>query len=115
MKKIPVLILIIFCTSAIYAQSTFDLVKKDVEKAKAFLNEGNLKEAYKMFDTAIRQSKTKQYKEGHPDAFTLIGDAYLTCSAPDIKMAFNVYKSACEMDKKYCDKLKDPIFDVLKK
>lgn len=115
MKKILVLMALFFCISHSKAQSNLDLVKKDVEKAKALLNEGNLKEASKMFDAAIRQSKTKQYKEGHPAAFILIGDAYLTCNSPNLNAAFQCYSTACAMDKNYCAKVNDPVFDALRK
>jgi TPR repeat protein len=106
MKKIQFLIAILFFISTI--------IKKDVESGKAFLNNQNRKEAHKMFDSAIRQSKTKKYKEGHPDAFLLIGDAYLTCISPNIEAAFQFFSSACKMDSQYCDKLNDPIFSKIK-
>ena len=115
MKKIPVLVLLLFYTSAVYAQSAFELVKKDVDIGKNFLNEGKPKEAQKMFDWAIRRSKTKKYREGHPDTFILIGDAYLTCNSPNPDKAFLIYYAACGIDKKYCNKTEDPIFDAVKK
>jgi hypothetical protein len=114
MKKIQFLIAILFFISTIKAQTALDLIKKDVESGKAFLNNQNRKEAHKMFDSAIRQSKTKKYKEGHPDAFLLIGDAYLTCISPNIEAAFQFFSSACKMDSQYCDKLNDPIFSKIK-
>jgi hypothetical protein len=115
MKKIQILAIILFYIGTIKAQSTLDLIKKDVEIGKAFLNNQNRKEAQKMFDNAIRRSKTKQYKEGHPKTFILIGEAYLTCNSPNIEAAFQIFSSACRIDSQYCDKLNEPIFSAIKK
>jgi hypothetical protein len=115
MKKIQILVTLLFFIGTIKAQSAFNLVKEDVESGKAFLNNQNRKEAQKMFDKAIRQSKTKKYREGHPDVFMLIGDAYLTCNSPNLTMAYFTFRRACEIDNKYCDKLQYPIFDGVKK
>jgi hypothetical protein len=120
MKKIQILTTLIFfvCTLSVKAQSVLDKAKEKVEEGKYFLDNGNQKEALKVFDNAIRLSRAKPYKEGHPDIFMLVGDAFLNCPTANIEIAFAFYVRARDIEprnKKYWEKLSNPIFDQLKK
>lgn len=69
-------------------------------QGKSFLDAGNMKDAQKMFEKAIRGSRTKAYKEGHPDMYALVGDAYLSCQKPNNQEAVAKFTSARDIEPK---------------
>lgn len=69
-----------------------------VGMGKLLLDKKNEKEALKTFDSAVRSSKMKKYKEGHPDVYMLIGDAYLNCTQKNIDQAVASYTRARDID-----------------
>jgi tetratricopeptide (TPR) repeat protein len=71
-----------------------------VGMGKLLLDRKNDKEALKTFDAAIRSSKAKPYKEGHPDILMLIGDAYLNCTRKNIEQAVANYTRARDIEPK---------------
>jgi tetratricopeptide (TPR) repeat protein len=81
-----------------------------VGMGKLLLDAKNGKEAVKTFDQAIRESKQKKFKEGHPDIYMLIGDAYSNCTQKNFDQAVSNYTRAREIDPKnglYCLRLGD--------
>jgi tetratricopeptide (TPR) repeat protein len=54
-----------------------------VGMGKLLLDAKNDKEAVKTFDAAIRNSKEKRFKEGHPETYSLIGESYLNGRYPN--------------------------------
>lgn len=69
-----------------------------VGMGKLLLDAKNGKEALKTFDQAIRSSRVKKFKEGHPDVMMLVGDAYMNCTQPNYEQAVAYYKRAREID-----------------
>ena len=69
-----------------------------VGMGKLLLDAQNGKEALKTFDSAIRDSKKKPYKEGHPEIFSLIGDAYLYSLNPNPEQAVAYYSRARDVE-----------------
>lgn len=69
-------------------------------QGKALLDAGNLKDAQRLFEKAIKNSRTKGYKEGHPDMVALVGDAYLSCQKPNNQEAVAKFTSARDIDPK---------------
>jgi tetratricopeptide (TPR) repeat protein len=81
-----------------------------VGMGKLLLDAKNGKEAVKTFDQAIRSSRVKKFKEGHPDIYMYIGDAYMNCTQKNFEQAVSNYKRAREIDPKnglYCLRLGD--------
>jgi tetratricopeptide (TPR) repeat protein len=81
-----------------------------VGMGKLLLDAQNGKEAVKTFDQAIRASKVKKFKEGHPDIYMLIGDAYANGTQKNYEQAVSKYTTAREIDPKnglYCLRLGD--------
>ena len=79
-----------------------------VGMGKLLLDAKNGKEALKTFDQAIRSSKAKKFKEGHPDVIMLVGDAFMNCTQPNYEQAVAYYTRAREIDTKngtYCLRL----------
>ena len=72
-----------------------------VGMGKLLLDKKNDKEALKTFDSAIRSSKAKPYKEGHPSIFMLIGDAYLNCTQKNVEQADANYTRARDIEPKF--------------
>jgi tetratricopeptide (TPR) repeat protein len=64
------------------------------------LDAKNGKEALKTFDSAIRESRKKPYKEGHPDIYMLVGDAYLNSLYPNAEQAVANYSRARDVEPK---------------
>lgn len=69
-----------------------------VGMGKLLLDAKNGKEAVKTFDQAIRASKAKKFKEGHPDIFMLIGDSYMNCTQKNYAQAVANYTRAREIN-----------------
>lgn len=69
-----------------------------VGMGKLLLDAKNGKEALKTFDQAIRSSKVKKFKEGHPDVIMLVGDAFMNCTQPNYEQAVAYYTRAKEID-----------------
>ncbi len=81
-----------------------------VGMGKLLLDAKNGKEAVKTFDQAIRSSKVKKFKEGHPDIYMYIGDAYMGGTQKNYEQAVSNYSRAREIDPtrgKYCLRLGD--------
>ena len=71
-----------------------------VGMGKLLLDAKNGKEALKTFDQAIRSSKVKKFKEGHPDVIMLVGDAFMNCTQPNYEQAVAYYTRAKDIDLK---------------
>lgn len=71
-----------------------------VGMGKLLLDAQNGKEALKTFDSAIRDSRKKPYKEGHPDIYMLIGDSYMNSMNPNIEQAVANYTRARDVEPK---------------
>jgi tetratricopeptide (TPR) repeat protein len=69
-----------------------------VGMAKLLLDAKNSKEALKVFDQAIKDSRKKPYKEGHPEIFMLIGDSYLNCTQKNPDFAVANYTRARDVE-----------------
>jgi tetratricopeptide (TPR) repeat protein len=69
-----------------------------VGMGKLLLDAKNNKEALKTFDQAIKDSRKKPYKEGHPDIFMLIGDAFLNCTNKNAEQAVSYYTRARDVE-----------------
>lgn len=69
-----------------------------VGMGKLLLDAKNGKEALKMFDQAIKDSRKKPYKEGHPEIFMLIGDSYLNCTQKNPELAVAYYTRARDVE-----------------
>lgn len=69
-----------------------------VGMGKLLLDAKNGKEALKMFDQAIKDSRKKPYKEGHPEIFMLIGDSYLNCTQKNPEQAVAYYTRARDVE-----------------
>ncbi len=71
-----------------------------VGMGKLLLDKKNEKEALDLFETAIRSSRGRPYREGHPDIYMLIGDAYLNSQNPNIEQAVANYTRARDIEPK---------------
>ncbi len=71
-----------------------------VGMGKLLLDAKNGKEALKTFDQAIRASKAKKFREGHPDVIMLVGDAFMNCTQPNYEQAVAYYTRAKDIDPK---------------
>jgi tetratricopeptide (TPR) repeat protein len=75
-----------------------------VGMGKLLLAADNTKEALKTFDAAIRDSRGmrnangKKYKEGHPEVYMLIGDAYSNVKKPNFEQAVANYTRARDIE-----------------
>ena len=74
-----------------------------VGMGKLLLDAKNAKEALKTFDNAIKESRKKPYKEGHPEIYMLIGDAYLNGINKNPDQAVNNYTRARDIDPKMAE------------
>lgn len=68
-----------------------------VGMGKLLLDAKNPKEAMRTFDQAVRASKDRRFREGHPDIYALIGDAWLTSRQKNIDQAVASYTTACDI------------------
>ncbi|MBL7816060.1 MAG: hypothetical protein JNL70_13670 [Saprospiraceae bacterium] len=87
-----------------------------VGMGKLLLNQKNEKEALKTFDTAIRSSKSKNYKEGDPYTYMYIGDTYLNCLHPNLEQAMAYFSRARDIEPKsklFWEKMNNPKFKKL--
>jgi tetratricopeptide (TPR) repeat protein len=71
-----------------------------VGMGKLLLDAKNGKEALKTFDQAIRSSKVKKFKEGHPEVIMLVGDAFMNCTQPNYEQAVAYYVRSRDIDPK---------------
>ncbi len=71
-----------------------------VGMGKLLLDKKNPKEANEIFDNAIRSSRARPYKEGHPDIYILIGDSYLNSINPNVEQAVANYTRARDIEPK---------------
>ncbi len=71
-----------------------------VGMGKLLLDKKNEREANEMFENAIRSSKARPYREGHPDIYMLIGDAYLNSINPNVEKAVASYTRARDIEPK---------------
>jgi tetratricopeptide (TPR) repeat protein len=69
-----------------------------VGMGKLLLDAKNGKEALKTFDQAIKDSRKKPYKEGHPEIFMLIGDSYLNCTQKNPDQSVSYYTRARDVE-----------------
>jgi tetratricopeptide (TPR) repeat protein len=69
-----------------------------VGMSKLLLDAKNGKEALKTFDQAIKDSRKKPFKEGHPEIFMLIGDSYLNCTQKNPDQAVSYYTRARDVE-----------------
>ncbi|NJN32931.1 MAG: tetratricopeptide repeat protein, partial [Saprospiraceae bacterium] len=65
-----------------------------VGMGKLLLDAKNGKEALKVFESAVKDSRKKPYKEGHPEIYMLIGDSYLNCTQKNPEQAVSNYTRA---------------------
>jgi tetratricopeptide (TPR) repeat protein len=65
-----------------------------VGMGKLLLDAKNSTEAEKTFEQAIRASKDRKYKTGHPEIYMLVGDAHLNSTQPNPGKAVGRYTSA---------------------
>ena len=71
-----------------------------VGMGKLLLDKKNTKEATALFEDAIRNSRARPYREGHPEIYMLIGDAYLNSINPDVEKAVASYTRARDIEPK---------------
>ncbi len=71
-----------------------------VGMGKLLLDAKNGKEALKIFESAVRDSRKKPYKEGHPEIYVLIGDAYLYSTNKNAEQAVANYSRARDIEPK---------------
>jgi tetratricopeptide (TPR) repeat protein len=71
-----------------------------VGMGKLLLDAKNTKEALKTFDSAIKESRKKPYKEGTPEIFMLVGDAFLNCTNKNAEQAVAYYTRARDIEPK---------------
>jgi tetratricopeptide (TPR) repeat protein len=117
-KHLILMLTLFLSANVVNAQSMLENATKEIEEGKSLLDNGKEDEALKLFESAIRLSLAKPYREGHPHVYTLVGDAYLNCSKPNIEQAYSFYKRARDIDPRnqvYWEKLRNPVFDEIKK
>ena len=71
-----------------------------VGMGKLSLDKKNTKDALASFDDAIRNSRARPYREGHPDIYMLIGDSYLNSINPNVEQAVANYTRARDIEPK---------------
>jgi tetratricopeptide (TPR) repeat protein len=69
-----------------------------VGMGKLLLDAKNSKEALKTFDNAIKESRKKPFKEGHPEIFMLVGDAFLNGVNKNAEQAVAYYTRARDIE-----------------
>ncbi len=69
-------------------------------QGKLALDAKDTKNAEKLFERAKSRSKTKAYKEGHPDVAMLVGEAFLKGKNVDTKKALENYIRARDIEPK---------------
>jgi tetratricopeptide (TPR) repeat protein len=117
-KYLIVMLSFFLFANVVNAQSVLESATKKIEEGKILLDNGKEDEALKFFESAIRLSRVKPYRDGNPNVFMLIGDAYLNCTKPNIEQAYSFYKRARDIEPRnqaYWEKLRNPIFDEIKK
>jgi tetratricopeptide (TPR) repeat protein len=117
-KHLIIILSFFLFANVVNAQSVLESATKKIEEGKLLLNNGKEGEALKLFDSAIRLSRVKPFRDGNPDVFMLVGDAYLNCSKPNIEQAYSFYKRARDIEPRnqiYWEKLRNPVFDEIKK
>ena len=108
MKNSQIIIILFLLTNALNAQVNLDESKKMVNQGKLLLGTDK-KEAMKTFDNAVRNARTKLYKEGHPEIMVLIGDAYMNYGfGGEADIFYTRARDIEPREKKYADKLYDP-------
>lgn len=119
MKRIYVIVAFNLFIGFVNAQAPSDEVKRLLESGKNLVMSGNGKDAFKTFDQAIIASKTKQFREGNPDVYMLIGDIYLNATPKNncnICDAYPYYIRSRDIDpnrKIIWDKLNDERFKLM--
>jgi Tfp pilus assembly protein PilF len=69
-----------------------------VGMGKLLLDAKNTKEALKTFDSAIKESRKKPFKEGTPEIFMLVGDAFLNGVNKNAEQAVAYYTRARDIE-----------------
>jgi tetratricopeptide (TPR) repeat protein len=69
-----------------------------VGMGKLLLDAKNTKEALKTFDSAIKESRKKPFKEGTPEIFMLVGDAFLNSVNKNPEQAVAYYTRARDIE-----------------
>jgi lipopolysaccharide biosynthesis regulator YciM len=69
-----------------------------VGMGKLLLDANNTKEALKTFDSAIKESRKKPFKEGTPEIFMLVGDAFLNGVNKNAEQAVAYYTRARDIE-----------------
>jgi tetratricopeptide (TPR) repeat protein len=69
-----------------------------VGMGKLLLDAKNVKEALKTFDSAIKESRKKPFKEGTPEIFMLVGDAFLNGVNKNPEQAVAYYTRARDIE-----------------
>jgi tetratricopeptide (TPR) repeat protein len=69
-----------------------------VGMGKLLLDAKNTKEALKTFDSAIKESRKKPFKEGTPEIFMLVGDAFLNGVNKNPEQAVAYYTRARDIE-----------------
>jgi Tfp pilus assembly protein PilF len=69
-----------------------------VGMGKLLLDAKNSKEALKTFDSAIKESRKKPFKEGTPEIFMLVGDAFLNSVNKNAEQAVAYYTRARDIE-----------------
>jgi tetratricopeptide (TPR) repeat protein len=69
-----------------------------VGMGKLLLDAKNSKEALKTFDSAIKESRKKPFKEGTPEIFMLVGDAFLNGVNKNAEQAVAYYTRARDIE-----------------
>lgn len=119
MKKIYVIAVLNLFIGFVNAQTPTDEVKRLLNNGKNLLMSSNGKEAANTFDKAIRASKTKQFREGSPEVYMLIGDICLNATPKNncnICMAIHYYTRSRDIDpnrKIIWEKLEDERFKLI--
>ena len=72
-----------------------------VGMGKLLLDKKNAPEAMKTFDQAVRSSRAKPYREGHPDVMMLIGDSYMNCTKKNVEQADVWYSRARDIEPRF--------------
>jgi tetratricopeptide (TPR) repeat protein len=117
-KHLIIILTFFLFANVVNAQSVLESATKKIEEGKLLLDNGKEDEALKFFESAIRLSRVKPFREGHPDVYMLVGDAYFNCSKPHIEQAYSFYKRARDIEPRnqaYWEKLRNPIFDEIRK
>jgi tetratricopeptide (TPR) repeat protein len=117
-KHLIIILTLFLFANMVNAQSVLETATKKIEEGKILLDNGKEDEALKLFESAIRLSRVKPYRDGNPNVFMLVGDAYLNCTKPYVEQAYSFYKRARDIDPMnqiYWKKLRNPIFDEIRK